>query len=106
MIHSTVRMVLPSDRLTEALGILNPLAERTRAERGCLGCHVYRDAKDRTTVTVTSMWANEAELERHLRSQDYQQLLLVMELSKVPPEVRFDRVLGSTGMETIEEARE
>ena len=46
-----------------------------------------------------------ADLALHLRSQEYRQLLLVMELARVPPEVQFDRVAHSTGIETIEEAR-
>jgi quinol monooxygenase YgiN len=95
MIHAMVRMVLPAERLSEVMTILSPMAERTRAERGCLGCHLYRDA----------MEASEADLEQHLRSDEYRQLLLVMELAKVPPEVRFDRVSHSTGLETIQAVR-
>jgi quinol monooxygenase YgiN len=105
MIHSMVRMVLPGDRLSEAVGILGPMAERTRTERGCLGCHLYRDALEEAVLAFVETWASEADLERHLRSQDYRQLLLVMELARVPPEVRFDRVSGSTGFETVQKAR-
>ena len=105
MIHASVRMVLPATRLSEVIGILAPLAERTKAERGCLGCHLYRDALEEAVLTLEATWASEADLERHLRSQDYRQLLLVMELAQVPPEVRFDRVLHSTGFETVEQAR-
>ena len=105
MIHASVRMVLPATRLSEVTGILAPLAERTNAARGCLGCHLYRDALEEAVLTLEATWASEADLERHLRSQDYRQLLLVMELAQVPPEVRFDRVLHSTGFETVEQAR-
>jgi hypothetical protein len=56
-------------------------------------------------LILEESWATKAELERHLRSQDYRQLLLIMELASVPPEVSFDTVLGSTGFETIQKAR-
>ncbi len=105
MIHSSVRMVLPAERLSEVTGILASMTERTRAERGCLGCHLYRDALEEAVLTFEDTWASEADLERHLRSQDYRQLLLVMELARVPPEIRFDRVSHSTGLETIQKAR-
>lgn len=105
MIHAMVRMVLPVERLSEVMTILSPIAERTRAERGCLGCYLYRDAMEEAVLTFEGTWASEADLERHLRSEEYRQLLLVMELAKVPPEVRFDSVSRSTGLETIQQAR-
>jgi quinol monooxygenase YgiN len=51
------------------------------------------------------LWSNEAELERHLRSDDYRQVLLVLEMAMKQPEIRFDTILSSTGIETIEKAR-
>jgi|APDOM4702015023_1054809.scaffolds.fasta_scaffold84047_1 quinol monooxygenase YgiN len=105
MIHAMVRMVLPAERLSEVMTILSPMAERTRAERGCLDCHLYRDAMEEAVLTFEGTWASEADLEQHLRSDEYRQLLLVMELAKVPPEVRFDRVSHSTGLETIQAVR-
>jgi len=105
MIHASVRMVLPAAHLSEVTGILGPMVERTRAERGCLACHLHRDALEANVLILEESWESEADLERRLRSQDYRQLLLIMELAKVPPEVRFDRVSHSTGFETVEQAR-
>ena len=105
VIHSTVGMTLPANRLQEAMEILGPMAEQTRMERGCLGCHLHRDALEENVLILEESWASEADLERHLRSQEYRQLLLVMELARVRPEVRFDRVSHSTGFETVEQAR-
>jgi quinol monooxygenase YgiN len=81
------------------------MAERTRTERECLGCHLNRDALDENVLIFEEAWASEAAMECHLRSQDYRELLLVMELALVPPEVRFDRVSHSSGFETIQQAR-
>ena len=105
MIRSMVRMSLPAERVNEVAGILGPMAERTRTERGCLGCYLCRDVLEEAVLTIEETWASEADLARHLRSHEYRLLLLVMEMARVPPEVRFDQVLHSTGLETIEEAR-
>lgn len=105
MIHSMVRMTLPAARLSEVTGILAPMVERTRAEIGCLGCHLHRDALEEAILSVEEVWATEADLNRHLRSTDYRRLLMVMDLARVPPEVRFDNVSNSTGIETIQNAR-
>jgi len=51
------------------------------------------------------LWSNEADLERHLRSDEYRQVLLVLEMAIKQPEIRFDTILSSTGIETIEKAR-
>lgn len=105
MIHSSVRMVLPAERLSEALGILLPLVERTRVERGCLACRLHRDVQESHVVTVEEAWATKADMDRHLRSLEYRDLLLVMEMASIQPEVRFDQVSGTSGLETIEDAR-
>jgi len=105
MIHAKVRIVLPGDRLSEAIAILAPMAERTKAERGCLGCQLHRDVMEENSLILEEVWANEKDLERHLRSSDYRQLLLIMELAQSPPEVSFDTVSSSTGFETIQKAR-
>ena len=45
------------------------------------------------------------DLERRLRSGEYRNVLMVMEMGLKPPEVRFYTVSTSTGIETIEKAR-
>jgi quinol monooxygenase YgiN len=105
MIHSKVRVVLTGDRLSEAVAFLGPMAERTREERGCLGCQLHREVLEDNVLILEESWASEADLERHRRSRDYRQLLLIMELANLPPEVSFDRVSNSTGFETIQKAR-
>jgi quinol monooxygenase YgiN len=105
MIHTTVRMALPFERLSEALGILGPLAERIRVEPGCLSCHLYQDVQDEHILMFEGIWRSGADMERHLGSHEYRDMLLVMEMALEPPEVRFDTVSGSTGFETIHRAR-
>jgi quinol monooxygenase YgiN len=51
------------------------------------------------------MWRNEEDLAKHLRSEKYHDVLLVMEMALKNPEVRFNTVSTSTGIETIEKAR-
>ena len=105
MIQSTIRIVLPGNRLKEATAILGPMAERTRTERGCLGCHLHRDVLEENVLIFEESWASHADMERHLRSQEYRHLLLVMEMGLEKPEVRFDTVERSSGIETIKQAR-
>jgi hypothetical protein len=51
------------------------------------------------------VWSADEDLNLHIRSDEYRNLLLIMELASQQPEVRFDTISNSTGIETIEKAR-
>jgi len=106
MILATIRMVMPTRKFGEALRILRSVAEQSKVQPGCLGCRVYRNGNEDNVLMFEQQWSNEADLEHYLRSNEYQQVLLVLEMAMKEPEVRFDTIMSSTGIETIEKARE
>jgi quinol monooxygenase YgiN len=105
MIYAIARMPIPSLKLEEALEILNSVAQRSRFERGCVRSAVYRDVEMDNAIMLEQVWENEKYLSRHLRSDEYRKVLLVAEMALAPPEIRFDTVVRTTGVETIEKAR-
>lgn len=105
MIHVMLRMAFRRDQSGEVLQILNPMAERTRLVPGCLGCNIYQDVRDGGVILLEELWRGEAEMGRHLRSDQYRNILLVMEMALEPPQVRFEEISCSTGVETIEKVR-
>jgi len=44
-------------------------------------------------------------MDLHIRSDEYRNLLMVLEMALEQPEIRFDIISSSTGIETIEKAR-
>jgi quinol monooxygenase YgiN len=92
--------------MEEVMAVLGPMVERTREERGCSGCELHRDALEENVLAYEEWWETEEDLERHLRSEGYRTLLLVMEMARVPPEVAFETVSHVAGIEKIERARE
>ena len=105
MIHVTVRMVMPPRKRKETLDILNVVAERTRVQPGCLFSRIYRDVKDENILMVEELWNSEEGLNRHLRSEDYRNVLFLMELALEPPEFSFRSIGLTMGVEAIEKAR-
>jgi quinol monooxygenase YgiN len=105
MVLATVRMTIPPKKRNEALKILRSTAEQCKLHSGCLGWHIYEDVQEDDVLMFEEMWRSEEDLERHLRSEEYRNLLLVMEMALKHPEVRFNTVSISTGIETIEKAR-
>jgi quinol monooxygenase YgiN len=105
MIIATVRMTIPPQKSGEALKILRSIAEQCRDEPGCLSCHIYGDLQEKNVLMFEETWRSEKDLGIHLRSDEYRNVLLVIEMALKHPEVRFNTVSTSTGIETIEKAR-
>jgi quinol monooxygenase YgiN len=105
MVLATIRMIIPRKKRDEALKILRATAEQCKVYSGCLGCHIYADVQEDNVLMFEEMWRNEESLAQHLRSEKYHDVLLVMEMALKHPEVRFNTVSTSTGIETIEQAR-
>jgi quinol monooxygenase YgiN len=85
--------------------ILRLVSEQSKVHSGCLGCNIYNDVQDNNVFIFEEMWRNEESLAQHLRSKKYSNVLEVMEMALKHPEVRFDTISTSTGLETIEKAR-
>ncbi|MBZ5538725.1 MAG: hypothetical protein LAO31_22485 [Acidobacteriia bacterium] len=54
---------------------------------------------------LAELWSDEEDLNLHIRSEEYHNLLLVLEMALKQPGIRFDTISSSTGIETIEKAR-
>jgi quinol monooxygenase YgiN len=105
MILSTIRMKIAQEKHDDVLNILGSIAERTKNETGCSSCTVSLDAKDDSTIVFEELWKSEDHMQNHLRSDDYKHILLIMEMSLEPPEVKFNTISRITGVETIRKAR-
>jgi quinol monooxygenase YgiN len=105
MIHSTIRMVIPGKKRGEALKILRSVAELSRVESGCLSSHIYGDLQENNVIMLEEVWRTEEDLKVHMRSDEYFNLLLVLEMALKQPDIRFNTISSSTGIETIEKAR-
>ena len=105
MIFATVRMAIPPRKSDEALKILKSIADQCRDESGCLSCHIYEDLQEENVLMLEDVWRSEKDLDLHLRSDEYRNLLLVLEMALKQPEIKFYTISSSTGMETVERAR-
>jgi quinol monooxygenase YgiN len=105
MIQATLKMDIAPQKFDEAMQILRFMIERTKAEAGCISCSVYHDTENEHLVVFEERWRSDADLKRHLSSDDYQKVLLVMEMCINHPEVNFYSVADSGGVEIIKKAR-
>ncbi|SPD75578.1 Antibiotic biosynthesis monooxygenase [uncultured Desulfobacterium sp.] len=105
MVLATLRMMFPSEKFSEALKILRTISEQSRVQPGCINSRLYRNGQDENVLLFEQLWSDEDNLEHYLQSDEYRMVLLVLEMAMEKPEIRFDTILRSTGIETIEKAR-
>jgi quinol monooxygenase YgiN len=82
------------------------LMRLTRLENGCLGCSVQIEEDDRYTVHYVEEWANEEDLRRRVRSPRFTSLLQLLETAAEPPQVQFDFVTTTSGLEYVAAVRD
>jgi quinol monooxygenase YgiN len=105
LIQATITMAIPPQKSGEALRIFKSLTEQCRDEPGCISCHIYEDLQEENSFMLKEVWKSTEDLDLHLRSDEYRNLLLILEMALEQPEIRFDTISSSTGIETIEKAR-
>jgi quinol monooxygenase YgiN len=105
MVRSTIRMLIPLEKQSEALEILGSLIEQIQFEPGCVSCRLYRGVEDARAIMLEELWMSDEDVQNHLRSEKYRKILLVVEMAAETPEIRFDLITHTGGVETIEQAR-
>jgi len=105
MIVGTLRIQPSPTRRPEVLEILRSIQGPVASDPGCAACHVYEEDGPDHAILLIERWTSRSALEAHLRSENYRRILGALELSGSPPEVRFDHVSSSEGLELVERTR-
>jgi quinol monooxygenase YgiN len=105
MIVQTLRLVPVPERRSEMLELLRSVQGPTVAQPGCAGCALYEELGHEHAVVLVERWTDATALATRLASDAYRRVLAAMELSRSPPEVRFDHVSETEGMAMIERSR-
>ena len=105
MIIGTVRILPPPDRHAAVLDVLQSVQGRVRAQPGCAACDILDEQGPEPTLVLIERWETEEALEAHLRSETYGWVLAAIELAGRQPDVRFERVSASEGIELVERLR-
>jgi quinol monooxygenase YgiN len=104
MVRLTVALRAASARAAQDLfETLRFLTSSTRLEPGCEECQAWVDPD--FTVHYLERWATEADVRRRVRSAGFTSLLSVMECAHEPPEVQFDFVTRTRGLDFVAEVR-
>ena len=106
MVRACITIRIDPRRRDDAVDAVRSVVGPTRAEPGCLNCCLYSDVDDDCLLSLIEEWATTDLFRKRLRSQNYMNVLLIIEMSLEPPQVHFDTVTARRGIEVIHEERE
>lgn len=104
-VRSSIRMLIPLGKQSAAIDILGSVSAQVQFDPSCISSRIYRGVDDVRAIMVEELWSNDEDIMHHLNSDVYRRVLLVIEMAEEPPEIRFDIIAGTSGVETIEMAR-
>jgi quinol monooxygenase YgiN len=97
-------MIVQPERRKDILETIRGMLEPVRVERGCLSYRLYEDVEDRNAFVLVEELKTQKDLESHIRTDNQQRLLALMDLlMNKQPELSFNTVSHTAGMELIEE---
>ena len=101
MIIMTLRMVVQSEKRDEIVRTIHGTLAPIRVEPGCISYRFYQDTENRDSFALVGEWENQSDLERHLRTNSFKTLLMMMDFSKERPEIKFNTISHTTGIESV-----
>ncbi len=89
----------------DALRVLRSVTGITEAKSGCRACSVGRDSADEELFRYREEWDSESAFLRHVRSGEFQRVLVAMDMCSEEPQVLVGNLSGTRGMDCLRELR-
>jgi quinol monooxygenase YgiN len=98
MIVKTSRVTVRPEKRTEFFQTVKQLLEPMKAAKGCVAFDAYVDTSDENSSLLVSKWDTEADLDNHLRSDDFVILRAAISLLGIRTD-EFTAVIHESGRE-------
>jgi quinol monooxygenase YgiN len=105
VVIATFRLFPPREQRRQLLSILRSVQGPTKVQPHCTSCQVYEEDGYEEAILYLEHWDSEPEFHRHVRSDQYRQVLEAVELSRRNPEIQFHQVGSTRGIDLLEELR-
>ena len=102
----TLRFTVPPEKKVDAITVLTALCSQTDVMPGCRLCRLYSnigiDGGDDELLLIEK-WETKVNLEKHILSSVFQQLLEIMDFATATPELMFHHISETSGIEMVED---
>jgi quinol monooxygenase YgiN len=106
LVLESVRIAVTPKKREQLKRALAAWAGPTEVETGCMSCRILQEDSDPQAFYFEAQWKTQDDLIRHLRSDHYKRLLVLMELGNEAPLVEFHTVTETAGLELIQRVRD
>jgi quinol monooxygenase YgiN len=100
-----LRLDFDSEHREAALAALRGLVGPTLSWAGCVDCCLCEDSHIPGRIRLCMKWEDRRALEGFIRSPSYGRILALMELASQTPEVLFEAVTETQGMDYVADVR-
>ncbi len=105
MIVSNTKISVKPENRKEFLQTLNSLIGKVRHGKGCVSYNLYQDVENENAFILIEEWETQSDLDNHLRSDRFGVLLGALNLLSEAPEIRFNTLAHTTGIEALKASR-
>jgi quinol monooxygenase YgiN len=102
VVIATLRLSVHEDNHRELLQTVQSLLRPIRAQKGCLGSHLYYEIGEGDALCLMEEWATPEDLNEHLRSSYFTVLLGAARLLKNSSKLEFKLLTQTAGIEALE----
>lgn len=108
--HRTVSLIslsilAPPGHARAVADALRALARRARLDSACSFSEVYVSLEDQNQLVLREEWTADEDLARYLRSDDFSQVLTLIEMAAAPPLLEFQVAGEIRGLDYVAEVR-
>jgi len=105
VILATLRMTVRPEKRSDLVATMRGMLEPIRVERGCRSYRLYEDVEDMNSFVLVEEWETQKDLENHIRADSQRRLLALIDILSEQPELQFNTVSHTAGMDLIEAVR-
>jgi quinol monooxygenase YgiN len=105
MAHLALSLLAPRSQAAGIAEALQSLSRRAQLDRSCECSEVYASLEDESRLSLQQEWAEEADLARYVRSDDFTAVLALLDLATAPPALEFRCAGQKRGLDYVAEVR-
>ena len=105
MIISTIKVFANTSNISEIVEVLSSVKGQVEGKTGCVSCLILQEIDNDRNIIYEEKWKTQEQLNNHISSDLYRNILAVLDMSYRLPTVEFSTVSTIKGMEVIKVAR-
>lgn len=105
MIIMILSILVHKAKATEALDLFDSYIGPIAAQSNHVNVWLNSNMTRTNEFVLLEVWKDRESLENHVRSDNFRNILAIMELAKCPPTLDFHTVSSSEGLDLVEKLR-